>query len=233
MRIAILEDDPQQLQMMEQVVLGMGHTCQGYPTGAQLVKELRRESFDLLVLDWELPDTSGPEVAAWTRQELGSELPIIIVTLRSEEADIVQGLQSGADDFMTKPLRVAEFKARLQALLRRAHPASTEEVQQFGPYRFDRSSLSVQFGAATVSLTHREFALGLLLFQNPGRLMSRDYLREAVWGQNAEVLSRTLDTHISRLRQQLQLRPGSQYAIMAVYGLGYRLDVQAEGGPSC
>ena len=136
MRIAILEDDPQQLHMMEQMVHSMGHTCVGYPTGAQLMKELRRESFDLLILDWELPDTTGPEVATWTRQELGPDLPILIVTLRSEETDIVHGLHSGADDFMSKPLRVAEFKARVAALLRRAYPASTEEVQQFGPYRW-------------------------------------------------------------------------------------------------
>ena len=229
MRIAILEDDPQQLHMMEQMVHSMGHTCVGYPTGAQLTKELRRESFDLLILDWELPDTSGPEVATWTRQELGPDLPILIVTLRSEETDIVHGLHSGADDFMSKPLRVAEFKARVAALLRRAYPASTEEVQQFGPYRLDRTTLTVYFGQEAIALTHREFSLALLLFQNPGRLMSRDYLREAIWGQNAEVLSRTLDTHISRLRQQLQLRPGAQYAITAVYGLGYRLDSQTEG----
>ena len=229
MRIAILEDDPQQLHMMEQMVHSMGHTCVGYPTGAQLMKELRRESFDLLILDWELPDTSGPEVATWTRQELGPDLPILIVTLRSEETDIVHGLHSGADDFMSKPLRVAEFKARVAALLRRAYPASTEDVQQFGPYRLDRTTLTVYFGQEAIALTHREFSLALLLFQNPGRLMSRDYLREAIWGQNAEVLSRTLDTHISRLRQQLQLRPGAQYAITAVYGLGYRLDSQTEG----
>lgn len=229
MRIAILEDDPQQLHMMEQMVHSMGHTCVGYPTGAQLTKDLRRESFDLLILDWELPDTSGPEVATWTRQELGPDLPILIVTLRSEEVDIVHGLHSGADDFMSKPLRVAEFKARVAALLRRAYPASTEEVQQFGPYRLDRTTLTVYFGQEAIALTHREFSLALLLFQNPGRLMSRDYLREAIWGQNAEVLSRTLDTHISRLRQQLQLRPGAQYAITAVYGLGYRLDNQTEG----
>jgi DNA-binding response OmpR family regulator len=207
----------------------MGHTCVGYPTGAQLTIDLRRESFDLLILDWELPDTSGPEVATWTRQELGPDLPILIVTLRSEETDIVHGLHSGADDFMSKPLRVAEFKARVAALLRRAYPASTEEVQQFGPYRLDRTTLTVYFGQEAIALTHREFSLALLLFQNPGRLMSRDYLREAIWGQNAEVLSRTLDTHISRLRQQLQLRPGAQYAITAVYGLGYRLDSQTEG----
>ena len=83
----------------------------------------------------------------------------------------------------------------------------------------------MQFHDQRVTLTHREFALALLLFQNAGRLLSRDYLRENIWGYNAQVLSRTLDTHISRLRQQLQLRPGSTYSILAVYGLGYRLEI--------
>lgn len=225
MRIAILEDDLLQLDMLSQVVGAMGHTYQSYTSGAALQKDLRRDSFDLLVLDWELPDTTGPAIARWIRQELRQELPILIVTLRSEEADIVEGLSSGADDFMVKPLRVAELKARIHALLRRAYPVSTEETQQFGPYTFHRSDLSVQFHDQRVTLTHREFALALLLFQNAGRLLSRDYLRENIWGYNAQVLSRTLDTHISRLRQQLQLRPGSTYSILAVYGLGYRLEI--------
>lgn len=224
MRIAIVEDDAVQRQMMEQVVHTLGHACQSYGTGAQYMLALRRETFDLLIVDWELPDTSGPQLASWTRQECLPTMPILMVTLRSEESDIVQGLHSGADDFMIKPLRVAEFKARIQALLRRAYPASQEPQQSFGPYHFDRNSLTVSFEQQQVLLTHREFGLALLLFQNPGRLMSRDHLRETVWGQNAEVLSRTLDTHISRLRQMLHLRPGRPYSVAAVYGLGYRLD---------
>lgn len=98
-------------------------------------------------------------------------------------------------------------------------------MQSFGPYSFTRSALTVAFASKTVALTYREFALAMLLFQNAGRLLSRDHLRETVWGQNAEVLSRSLDTHVSRLRQVLQLRPGNAYSIAAVYGLGYRLDV--------
>ena len=151
-------------------------------------------------------------------------MPILFITHRSEERDVVEGLQSGADDFMIKPLRVAELQARLQALLRRAYPFPSDDVQHFGPYTFTRSQLTVSFQDKHVALTHREFALALLLFQNASRLLSRDYLREAVWGQNAEVLSRSLDTHVSRLRQVLQLRPGNAYSIAAVYGLGYRLD---------
>ncbi|MEZ2738008.1 response regulator transcription factor [Comamonas jiangduensis] len=224
MRIAVLDDDRLLLEMMERVIHEMGNTCQLYETGQACLQGLRRETFDMLIVDWELPDTSGPEVIRWARQHLDASLPILFITHRSEERDIVEGLQCGADDFMTKPVRVAELKARMHALLRRAYPECTDDVQTFGPYTFTRSSLSVTFGGKEVVLTYREFALALLLFQNAGRLMSRDHLREAVWGQNSEVLSRTLDTHVSRLRQVLQLRPGNRYSIAAVYGLGYRLD---------
>lgn len=224
MRIAVLDDDRLLLEMMERVIQEMGNTCQLYETGQACLQDLRRETFDMLIVDWELPDTSGPEVIRWVRQHLDASLPILFITHRSEERDIVEGLQCGADDFMTKPVRVAELKARMHALLRRAYPECTDDVQTFGPYTFTRSSLSVTFGGKEVVLTYREFALALLLFQNAGRLMSRDHLREAVWGQNSEVLSRTLDTHVSRLRQVLQLRPGNRYSIAAVYGLGYRLD---------
>lgn len=224
MRIAVLDDDRLLLEMMERVIQEMGNTCQLYETGQACLQDLRRETFDMLIVDWELPDTSGPEVIRWARQHLDASLPILFITHRSEERDIVEGLQCGADDFMTKPVRVAELKARMHALLRRAYPECTDDVQTFGPYAFTRSSLSVTFGGKEVVLTYREFALALLLFQNAGRLMSRDHLREAVWGQNSEVLSRTLDTHVSRLRQVLQLRPGNRYSIAAVYGLGYRLD---------
>ena len=224
MRIAVLDDGRLLLEMMERVIQEMGNTCQLYETGQACLQDLRRETFDMLIVDWELPDTSGPEVIRWARQHLDASFPILFITHRSEERDIVEGLQCGADDFMTKPVRVAELKARMHALLRRAYPQCTDDVQSFGPYTFTRSSLTVTFGGKEVVLTYREFALAMLLFQNAGRLMSRDHLREAVWGQNSEVLSRSLDTHVSRLRQVLQLRPGNSYSIAAVYGLGYRLD---------
>lgn len=225
MRIAVLDDDRLQLEMVERVAQNMGHTCSLFETGQAFMHALRRETYDILVIDWELPDTSGLQVIRWAREQLPPSLPILFITHRSEESDIVEGLQCGADDFMVKPLRVAELKARIHALLRRAYPLCTDDVQNFGPYTFTRSTLTVAFAGHEVLLTYREFALAMLLFQNVGRLMSRDHLREAIWGHNAQVLSRTLDTHVSRLRQVLQLRPGQPFSVAAVYGLGYRLDV--------
>ncbi len=225
MRIAALDDDPLQLEMLRQVALDMGHSCHTYLTGASLQQDLRRESFDLLIVDWHLPDMEGTQLVRWVRGHISRELPVLIITLRSEEADIVEGLTCGADDFMVKPVRQGELRARIGALLRRAYPVNTQNVLEFGPYRFLTSSNRLEVNGQPMELTHREYMLALTLFQNQGRLLSRDHLREAVWGHNAEVQSRSLDTHISRLRSLLNLRAGQPYAISAIYGYGYRLDM--------
>jgi DNA-binding response OmpR family regulator len=167
----------------------------------------------------------GTDLVRWARGHVSRELPILIITHRSEEADIVEGLSCGADDFMVKPVRHGELRARMAALLRRAYPVNTQSVLDFGPYRFLTATNSLEMHDQPVEVTHREYTLALTLFQNQGRLLSREHLREAVWGHNAEVQSRSLDTHISRLRALLNLRAGQPYAISAVYGYGYRLDV--------
>lgn len=225
MRIAALDDDALQLQLLEQVVTEAGHSCHNFLKGAALQQALRRESFDLLLVDWELPDIPGTQVVHWVREQISKELPIIFITHRSEEADIVEGLNCGADDFMIKPIRAAELRARMSALLRRAYPLTSQSVLNFGPYRFITATNGIEMDGQPVEVTHREYTLALTLFQNQGRLLSRDHLREVVWGHNSEVQSRSLDTHVSRLRNLLNLRAGQPYSISAIYGYGYRLDV--------
>lgn len=233
MRIAALDDDALQLQLLEQVVTEAGHSCHNFLKGAALQQALRRESFDLLLVDWELPDIPGTQVVHWVREQISKELPIIFITHRSEEADIVEGLNCGADDFMIKPIRAAELRARMSALLRRAYPLSSQSVLNFGPYRFITATNGIEMDGQPVEVTHREYTLALTLFQNQGRLLSRDHLREVVWGHNSEVQSRSLDTHVSRLRNLLNLRAGQPYSISAIYGYGYRLDVpEAETQPT-
>ena len=224
MRIAALDDDPLQLEMLRQVATEAGHSCHTFLKGAALQQELRRESFDLLLIDWELPDTKGPDVVRWVREQISKDVPIIFITHRSEEADIIEGLASGADDFMIKPIRAGELRARISSLLRRAYPLAAQSVLTFGPYRFLTATNGIEMDGKPVEVTHREYTLALTLFQNRGRLLSRDHLREVVWGHNAEVQSRSLDTHVSRLRNLLNLRAGQPYAISAIYGYGYRLD---------
>lgn len=224
MRIAAVDDDPLQLELFTQSLTALGHVCQTFETGAALLKALRRDTFDLLIVDWELPDTSGPDIIRWVREHIGPELPILFVTHRQQERDIVEALACGADDFMGKPVRVAELNARVSALLRRAYPQAASGELEFGRYRFLPATRELLMDGQSVALKAREYELALFLFQNLGRLLSRDHLRDVIWGHSAEVISRSLDTHISRLRTLLELRPANGYAITSVYGVGYRFE---------
>lgn len=232
MRIAALDDEPCQLELISHTMDGIGHECHGYSEGKTLLRDLRVQTFDLLILDWSLPDVAGTTVVKWIREELASRLPVLFVTNRREEADMIEGLGAGADDFMAKPIRVGELKARVQALLRRAYPAHYESELAFGPYHFFPHTRTLEVNGTAVELKHREYELAVFLFQNMGRLLSREHLREAVWGLGPEPASRSLDTHISRLRSKLELRPANGFLLSAIYGLGYRLEsIEADAFP--
>lgn len=227
MRIAALDDDPLQLEFIGQALQAQDHSCHTFTTGTALMDALRREpaAFDLLIVDWELPDISGPEVVRWARQQLGAPLPILFITHRQEERDIVQGLECGADDFMAKPVGRNELNARVSSLLRRAYPHyGGDKALEFGPYRFLPDTRGLEINGLPVELRHREYELALYLFQNQGRLLTREHLCETIWGQVPDMNSRTLDTHISRVRSQLDLRPANGYLITSVYGMGYRFE---------
>lgn len=223
MRTAALDDDHSQLELIRHTMNGIQHECHVYSEGKTLLRDLRHQSFDLLVLDWTLPDISGPSIVKWVREELASRMPILFVTNRRAEADLVAGLSAGADDFMVKPISVAELEARVHAL-RRAYPSHHGVELEFGPYHFYPQARTLHFNGEPVDLKHREYELALFLFQNLGRLLSREHLREAVWGRGPDEPSRSLDTHISRLRTKLSLRPSNGFLLSAVYGLGYRLE---------
>lgn len=224
MRIAVLDTEPDQLRLINQSMASLGHECHTYAAGKALLHAMRRETFDLLVLDWRLPDMNGPDVVKTIRQDYKSRMPILFVTEHHDDGDMVEGLNVGADDFMAKPLRPIEFEARINALLRRAYPSRNEPEMVFGPYHFFPPSRTIRVHGELVELKNREYELALFLFQNLGRLLSREHLHEAVWGLGVEALSRSLDTHVSRLRTKLELRPSNGFLLLAVYGLGYRLE---------
>lgn len=224
MRIAALDDESSQLELIQLTMEGLGHECHVFGEGRLLLRELRLQSYDLLILDWTLPDLQGLEIVKWIRKDLNSRLPVLFVTNRHEEADMIEGLTAGADDFMAKPIRVGELSARVTALLRRAYPARHEPELVFGPYHFFPQAHMLEVGGKPIELKHREYELALFLFQNIGRLLSREHLREAVWGVGSETPSRSLDTHVSRLRTKLDLRPSNGFLLSAIYGLGYRLE---------
>ena len=224
MRIAVLDDGPDQRRLINQTMVALGHECHTFTAGKVLLHSLRRQTFDLLILDWNLPDMTGPEVVKSIRVDLKSRLPILFVTDRRDEDDMIEGLNAGADDFMARPIRAGELEARVNALFRRSYPARHEPELVFGPYHFYPPSRVLKVHGKEVELKNREYELALFLFQNIGRLLSREHLHEAVWGLGIEALSRSLDTHVSRLRTKLDLRPSNGFLLLAIYGLGYRLE---------
>lgn len=224
MRIAALDDESSQRDLMCSTMERMGHECHGYGLAKPLLRDLRQQSFDLLILDWTLPDMPGPAVVKRIRDDFNNRIPILFVTHRHEEADMVEGLTVGADDFMLKPLRTAELEARVHALLRRAYPARHDTELTIGPYHFLPQRRMLKVNGVQAELKHREYELALFLFQNIGRLLSREHLREAIWGISDQTSSRSLDTHVSRLRNKLDLRPSRGFLLSAIYGLGYRLE---------
>ncbi|MGB5440494.1 MAG: response regulator transcription factor [Gammaproteobacteria bacterium] len=225
MHIAVLEDDTAQVELMQSWLRDAGHECRAFASGSDFKAALKRDTFDLLVLDWSLPDTTGPEVLQWVRENIDWHIPVLFVTSRDLEEDIVYALEHGADDYMTKPVKQHETMARITALERRSQPAADQPTSlKQGLYVFDIVNRLVMIGAETVSLTNKEFDLALLLFRNPGRLLSRSYILENIWGTNRELSTRTVDTHISRIRNKLYIHPDNGVKLNAIYNHGYRLE---------
>lgn len=226
MRIALLEDEQDQADLVCAWLKAAGHSCHAYVLGKDLVREALRETFDLFLLDWEVPGMSGAEVLVWIRANIAEAVPVLFVTARQREEDIVHALTNGADDYMIKPLGKLELLARIEALGRRARAGQRvdEGVLEFGQLGIDCRSRKVTLGGAEVAMTQKDYELALFLLRNLGRLLSRGHILEAVWGQSAEINTRTVDTHVSRIRGKLQLTPENGWRLSAVYQHGYRLE---------
>ncbi len=230
MRIAILEDEPDQAALLKSCIAAAGHDCHVFAAGGALIKAVGRESFDLFVLDWQVPDLSGEEVLRWLRKHVPTSVPVMFVTNRDSEQDIVAALEQGADEYMKKPVGQSELLARVQALLRRAYPRQLAETLDVDAVHFDLKTKGITVSGQSIELTQKEFDLALFLFQNLGRLLSRGHIQEAVWGSTVEIPSRTMDTHVSRIRTKLNLRPEFGFKLTPIYNYGYRLEHLAPGG---
>jgi len=221
MRIAILEDDPSHLEVVSHWLKGAGHHIHAFKRGRELVQVLEHETFDALLLDWNLPELDGIEVLREVRERLRSRIPAIFATARHQERDAVVALSAGADDYVVKPIRRMELLARLDAVTRRLGGG---EVFEVGDFRVDGQMRGIWHDGRWLELTGKDFDLASLLLQNVGRVLSRGHLREIIWGQRAEPHSRSLDTHVSRVRIKLKLTPERGWRLHSVYGHGYRLD---------
>ena len=232
MRIAIVDDDKEARDFALEVLTGAGHACMGFNSGQAIVSQLKRETFDLLLLDWNMPDLTAIDVISWVRRNLSKVLRIIVLTSRNEEKDIVHALDAGADDFISKPASAEIIRARVMANLRRTRPSQAQErFQTWGVYRFDRLEQSVSVNGTPTALTPKEFALSLLLFENLQRPLSRTYLLQRLWNNTIDLSTRTLDMHISKIRTKLCLRPENGFRLQTLSGYGYRLDTYNGNSP--
>lgn len=229
MHIGILDPDPAERALVHQLLEKTGFDCAACDDVGALEAAGARRPFDALVVA--CGRTVAPDPALHVIRTFTPTVATLAMVGGGREDEIVAALSAGAGDYLIKPIRPSELVARLQALLRRAYPHETQERFDFPPYRFLPDESQVIVGTAPpVALTQKEFDLAVVLFRNAGRPLSRSHLRELVWGGDADVSSRTMDTHVSRLRNKLGLGAERGFRVMPVYGYGYRLDrVESSG----
>lgn len=221
MRIAVLDSDPDQARLVCQVLTTAGHTCQCSASGKEFLERMQRESVDLLVIDNKLSDLSGIEVIRAAR----GSLPVLFIVGGAAEDEIVAALAAGAGDYLVKPLRRGELALRVRVLLKRAYPEQQATAAiRFGSYAFETDSGRLTVNGKPIDVTRKEFDLALLFFRNLGRPLSRAYIQESIWSRDTDVPSRTMDTHVSRVRNKLGLRPENGFRLVPVYSYGYRLE---------
>jgi len=225
LKVAILEDELEQSQLIESWLLPDSYNCHTYSTGQSLLDALNTESYDLLLIDWELPDINGPEVMNTVRNIMKIDTPIIFITSRDSEEDIVKALNSGADDYLVKPVRQFEFLARVKANTKRTLPPSTDLTQQYhSPYSFKPDNQQAFINENVIELSSKEFELAYYIFQNQGKLLERKDILSTVWQQEADLNTRTVDTHMSIIRKKLAINPENGWRLKSIYGHGYRLE---------
>lgn len=220
-RILIAEDDEDIARLITHYVRRQGWQAHVVPTGDGALAYARANRVDVLILDLMLPGLTGMEVCRALRaHEATARLPIIMVTAKAEETDRVAGLDTGADDYLTKPFSPNELVARIRAVLRRSASRDASEVLVLGPISLDRTAHTVSDAGRDVTLTAKEFLLLQYFLEHPGRVLSRERLLKEVWGYQYAVGTRTVDVHIRRLREKL---PVLAEAIVTVPQFGYKL----------
>ena len=222
--ILIAEDESALVTLLRYNLEREGYRVLEAQDGEEALLVAAEETPDLVLLDWMLPQLSGIEVCRRLRaRQETRNVPIIMLTARGEESDRVRGLDTGADDYLTKPFAMTELLARLRAVLRRIRPSLAEDVVKAGDLEMDRATHRVRRAGAEVHLGPTEYKLLEHLIQHPGRVFSRQQLLDAVWGSEVYVEARTVDVHVGRLRKALNVK-GTPDPIRTVRSAGYSLD---------
>ncbi len=223
-RILLIEDEPGLVLTLSDRFRSEGYEVESAGEGGIGIERATTEPFDLIILDLMLPDMSGFDVCRDLRQQQ-VHIPILMLTARAQVEDKVVGLKLGADDYLTKPFETIELMARIEALLRRSAASpitSATGSYEFGEVKVDFPSAEVTRDGEPVELSAREFQLLSYLIENRGVVLSRDELLNNVWGYDAMPSTRTVDVHISWLRQKVEANPRHPQFILTVHGLGYK-----------
>ncbi|MDA9726075.1 phosphate regulon transcriptional regulator PhoB [Candidatus Pelagibacter sp.] len=222
-KIFIIEDEPSIIQLVQHNLEKNGFLVSSSLNGNDGLKELKKFQPDLLLLDWMLPDLSGIEICKNIRKDNSfKNLPVIMLTAKGEEEDKIKGLDSGVDDYLTKPFSFNELMARIKAVLRRSNPNTVSDNLKFDDLMLDRIEKRVFRDGQEIKLGPTEFRLLEFFLTNPKRVYSRDQILESVWPNNVNVESRTIDVHIRRLRQSVNLK-NKKELIRTVRSSGYSL----------
>jgi two-component system alkaline phosphatase synthesis response regulator PhoP len=221
-RILVVEDDTAIAFGLQVDLKNEGYDVYVESNGERALQRVRREAFDLILLDVMLPGKDGFEICRDLRRK-GSKIPIIILTAKTQEAEKVLGLELGADDYITKPFSPRELRARVKAALRRT-AEDEARVFRFGDAEVDLERCELKRAGLPVELTALEFKLLAALVRKGGKVLSRDQLLDLVWGPSAFVTDRVVDNHVVTLRKKVEPDPSKPRYIVSVRGLGYRFD---------
>ncbi len=226
MRIAYLESDAAQATVPMNWLKAEGHSVASFDSGDAGVRNIAGEAYDMLILGTQTADMDGIDVLEQLHKRLPSAAPIMRIVASADEDGIVASLRAGADDCLVYPLRQAEFLARVEALGRRRVGTTVQqaEVIEMGTIRVDLRNRVIMRNEQRIPVTPKSYDLAVFLFNNLGQLLSRGYLMERIWGRGSGSNTRTLDTHISRLRHELGLTPENGWQLASIYQHGYRLD---------
>ena len=222
-KIFIIEDETSIIQLVQHNLEKDGFIVSSAINGNEGLKDLKKFEPNLLLLDWMLPDLSGIEICKSIRKDTSyKNLPVIMLTAKGEEEDKIKGLDSGADDYLTKPFSYKELLARIKAILRRSDPKTVSDTLKFDDLRLDRLEKRVFRDSIEIKLGPTEFRLLEFFLTNPKRVFSRDQILENVWPNNINVETRTIDVHIRRLRKSININNNKEL-IRTVRSSGYSL----------
>ena len=221
--VLVVEDEPAQREVLKYNLESEGYKVSFAINGEEALLMITEDLPDVIVLDWMLPNVSGIEVCRQVKSRPETrEIPVIMLSARSEEGDKVRGLETGADDYVTKPYSVSELLARVRSQLRRSRPTMAGQILVFEDIQLDSETHRVTRDGEQLKLGPTEFRLLSTFIEKPGRVWSRDQLLDRVWGRDIYVDTRTVDVHVGRLRKALTANGGND-PVRTVRGAGYAL----------